>query len=156
MNMTAILRIMVKGFLMSFVVLGLFAVAANAQREETKKFAFKVDKRKIKFTTPAVEVPSGKIVISGTVRGVDVSGGGDGCYTVTVTTYRFTPNGEKIRVSSRSKRICKQERLPELVIDRIPSGRFLIELEIDRPIIGEGRLEGELTMRVQSERINLR
>lgn len=154
--MTAILNMMMKGFLMSLMVFGIFTVAANAQREETKKFAFKIDKRLAKFKTPTVELPAGRVIVGGAVSGIDVSGGGDGCYTITVTTYRFTPSGEKIRVSSRSKRICTEERIPEMVIDRIPRGNYLIELEIDRPIIGTGRLQGELTLRVQPEKINLR
>jgi len=154
--MTAILNMMMKGFLMSLMVLGFLAVDSKAQSGDTKKFAFKIDKRMAKFKTPTVELSAGRITIGGAVSGIEVSGGGDGCYTVTVTMYRFTPSGEKIRVNSRSKRICKQERIPEMVIDRIPRGNYLIELEIDRPIIGAGRLQGELTLRVQPEKINLR
>lgn len=154
--MTAILKTMVKGFLMSFIVLGLLAVTVSAQSGETKKIVYKLDKRKIKFTTPAIELPAGKIVVSGDVRGVEISGGSGGCFTITVTTYRFTPTGEKIAVRSRSKQICKTERLPEVVIDRVPRGKYLVEIEIDRPLIREEVLGGELEIRVQPEKINLR
>lgn len=140
---------MVKGLAMSLMILGILAISANAQKGDTKKFAFKLDKQKIKFATPAFELPAGRIVVSGTVSGIEVSGGGDDCYTVTVTTYRFTPNGQKIAVSSRSKKICREERLPDLVIDRIPEGRFLVEIEINRPLIREQILKGELQVRVQ-------
>ena len=154
--MTAILKIMVKGFLMSLMVFGFLAIGANAQSGGTKKFAYKLDKRKIKFTTPAIDLPAGKIVVSGDVRGVEVSGGSGGCFTITVTTYRFTPNGEKIAVRSRSRQICKTERLPDVVIDRIPRGKYLVEIEIDRPLIREEVLGGELEISVQPERVNLR
>lgn len=154
--MTGILKIMVKGFLMSFIVLGLLAVAANAQSGETKKIVYKLDKKKIKFATPALDLPAGKIVVSGNVRGVEVSGGSGGCFTITVTTYRFTPTGEKIAVQSRSKQICKMERLPDIVIDRVPRGKYLVEIVIDRPLIREETLGGELEIRVQPEKVNLR
>ena len=154
--MTGILKTMVKGFLMSFIVLGLLAVAASAQSGGTKKFAYKFSKKKIKFTTPEIELPAGKIIVSGDVRGVEVSGGSGGCFTVTVTTYRFTPTGEKIAVRSRSRQICKTERLPEVVIDRIPAGKYLVEIVIDRPLIREEALGGELEIRVQPEKVNLR
>ena len=153
--MTAILKIMVKGLAMSLMVLGFLAVAANAQSGGTKKFAYKLNKQKIKFATPAFDLPAGKIVVSGVVKGVEVSGGG-GCFTVTVTTYRFTPNGVKVAVRSRSKQICKTERLPDIVIDRIPQGKFLVEIEINRPLIREQILEGELEVRIQPERAGLR
>lgn len=154
MKMTAILKIMVKGFLMSLGILGLFAVAANAQPGKTKKYIYKIDKSKISFATPTFELPSGKIIVSGEVKEIDVSGGSGGCYTITVGTYRITPNGEKVLVRSRSKRICKIDRLPEIVIEQIPQGKYLVEIEIDRPQIGEGKLGGELVVTIQPERIN--
>ncbi len=154
--MTAILKIMVKGLAMSLMVLGILAISANAQKGDTKKFVYKLDKQKIKFATPAFELPAGRIVVSGDVRGIEVSGGGGGCFTVTVTTYRFTPNGEKIAVRTRSKQICKTERLPEIVIDRLPQGKYLFEIEINRPLIREETLRGELEVRVQPERAGLR
>ena len=150
------LKMMVKGFLMSFMVLGLLTVAASAQSGGTKKFVYKLSKQKIKFTTPQIDFPAGKIVVSGVVRGVEVSGGSGGCFTVTVTTYRFTPNGEKIAVRSRSKQVCKTERLPEIVIDRIPGGKYLVEIVIDRPLIREETLGGELEVSIQPEKVNLR
>jgi len=154
--MTGLLKTMVKGFLMSFMILGLLAVAASAQSGGTKKFVYKFNKQKIKFTTPQIALPAGKIVVSGVARGVEVSGGSGGCFTVTVTTYRFTPNGEKIAVRSRSKQVCKTERLPEIVIDRIPGGKYLVEIVIDRPLIREETLGGELEVSVQPEKVNLR
>jgi hypothetical protein len=154
--MTAILKMMAKGFLAGLMVFGFLAVTANAQPGGTKKFVYKLNKQKIKFTTPAIELPAGKIVVSGDVRGVEVSGGSGGCFTVTVTTYRFTPNGEKIAVRSRSKQICKTERLPDVVIDRIPAGKYLVEIVIDRPLFREESLGGELEIRVQPERAGLR
>jgi hypothetical protein len=153
-KMTAILKMMMKGFLMSLVVFGLLAVTANAQKG-AKKFAYKLDKQKIKFTTPAFELPAGKIVVSGDVKGIDVSGGSGGCFTITVTTYRFTPNGEKVPVRSRSKQICMTDRLPEVVVDRIPRGKYLVEVEIDRPLLRDESLNGELTVRLESERVGL-
>jgi len=154
-KMTAILKIMMKGLAMSLMVFGFLAVAANAQSGGTKKFVYKLDKQKIKFATPVFELPAGKIVVSGDVRGIEVSGGGD-CYTVTVTTYRFTPTGQKIAVRSRSKQICKTERLPDIVIDRIPQGKYLIEIKINRPLIREETIKGELEILVQPERAGLR
>lgn len=154
--MIRILTTMVKGFLLSLMVLGVFAVAANAQSGDTREIAFKIDKRKIKFTTSAFKVPAGKLVIGGEIRDVDVSGGGGGCFTLTVNTYKLAPNGERILVRSRSRQICKTERLPEIVIDRVPQGKYLVELVIDRPLIGEETLEGKLTVAVESEKINLR
>ncbi len=153
MKMTAILKIMVKGILMSLAVLGLFAAAANAQSGKTKKYAYKINKQKPSFATPAFELPAGRIIVRGEVREIEVSGGNGGCFTITVGTYRVTPNGAKVLVRSRSKRVCLTDRLPELVIDRIPQGKYLVEIEIDRPLTGEGRLEGELTIAVQPERI---
>jgi hypothetical protein len=151
MKMRAILKVL----LTCLVVSGLFVIAANAQ-PSIKKFAYKIDKRKISFVTPTLDFPAGKIVIGGEVKGVEVSGGSGGCFTVTVTTYRMTPNGEKIPVRSRSKTICKVDRLPEIVVDLIPKGKYLVEVEIDRPLINEGRFEGELTVAIQPEKINLR
>lgn len=156
MKMTAILKIMVKGFLMSLVVLGLFAVAANAQSGKTKQYSYKIDKKKISFVTPTFELPAGKVIVRGEVKEVDVSGGSGGCYTITVGTYRITPNGQKVLVRSRSKQVCLTDRLPEVVIDRIPQGRYVVEIEIDRPQIGERKFEGELTLSFQPERINLK
>ena len=155
MKMTAILKIMVKGFLMSLAVLGLFAAGANAQSGKTKKYAYKIDKKKLSFVTPVFELPAGKIIVRGEVKEVDVSGGNGGCYTITVRTYRITPNGEKVLVRSRSKQLCMTDRLPEIVIDRIPRGKYLVEIVIDRPQISEGKLGGELTVTVQPERLNL-
>jgi len=154
--MTAILKMMVKGLAFGLMVFAFLAIEASAQSGDTKKFAFKLDKQKIKFTTPAFDLRAGRIVVSGAVSGIEVSGGGDGCYTVTVTTYRYTPNGVKVAVSSRSKKICKQERLPDLVIDRLPEGRFLVEIVIDRPLIREEALKGNLEVRFQAERNGLR
>ncbi|MBX7171809.1 MAG: hypothetical protein K1X72_12685 [Pyrinomonadaceae bacterium] len=150
----AILNVLIKSLLINLVAFGLLVVIANAQ--PSKKFTYKIDKRKISFVTPAVDLPAGKIVVSGEVKGVDVSGGNNGCYTLTVTTYRLTPNGEKIPVRSRSKTVCKVDRLPEIVIDRIPNGKYLVEVLIDRPLIGDGKFEGELNIAVQPEKINLR
>jgi hypothetical protein len=155
MKITAILKNTIKVLLSSLVVFGVLAVVANAQ-PQTKKFVYKIDKRKISFVTPVFEVPAGKIVIGGEVKGVEVSGGGGGCYTLTVTTYRLTPSGEKVPVRSRSKKVCLVDRLPEIVIDLIPKGKYLVEIEIDRPLIDKGRFEGELTVAIQPERINQR
>ena len=154
--MTAILKIMVKSLAMSLMVFGLFAVAANAQKGDTRKFAYKLNKSKIKFATPVLDLSAGRIVVSGVVKGVDVSGGGGGCFTVTVTTYRLTPDGKKIAVRSRSRQICKTERLPDVVIDRVPKGKYLIELVINRPLIREENLTGELEIQIQPERNGLR
>ncbi len=156
MKMTAILKIMVKGFLVSLAALGLFAVGANAQSGKTKKYAYKIDKKKISFVTPAFELSAGRVIVSGVVKEVDVSGGGGGCYTITVGTYRITPNGQKVLVRSRSKQVCLTDKIPEIVIDRIPRGKYLVEIVIDRPQVGERTLEGELTVTVQPERINLK
>ncbi len=156
MKLTVILKTMMKGLLISLIAFGLMAFAANTQSGKTKKFAYKIDKRKMSFVTPTLDLPAGKIIVSGVVKGVEVSGGNDGCYTFTVTTYRLTPSGEKIPVRSRSKRVCLVDRLPELVIDRIPKGKYLVEVAIDRPLIGEGKFEGELTVTTQPEKINLK
>lgn len=156
MKLTASLKTMVKGLLISLVAFGLMAFASEAQSGKTKKFAYKIDKRKMSFVTPTLDLPAGKIIVSGVVKGVDVSGGNGGCYTFTVTTYRLTPTGEKIPVRSRSKRVCLFDRLPELVIDRIPRGKYLVEVAIDRPLIGEGKFEGEVIITTQPERINLK
>lgn len=75
---------------------------------------------------------------------------------MTVTTYRLTPNGEKIAVLSKSKKLCLVERLPDIIIDRIPRGKYLVEIVIDGPQIGEGKFEGELEIEIQPERINLK
>lgn len=153
--MKAILNMMVKGFLMSLMALGIFAVAAYAQPRNTKKFVYKLDERMIRFATPAFDFAGGKIVVNGEVRDFDVSRGSGGCFTMTVNTYKIALNGERILVRSRSKQICKTERLPEVVIDRVPRGKYLVEIEIDRPLINEERLGGELTVAIESERINL-
>lgn len=153
--MTAILKIMVKGLAMSLMVFGLFAVAANAQKGDSKKFIYKLNKSKIKFATPVVDLSAGRIVVGGVVKGVEVSGGG-GCFTITVTTYRFTPDGKKVAVRSRSRQMCKTERLPDVVIDRMPQGKYLVEIEINRPLIREENLSGELEIRVEPERNSLR
>ena len=155
MRMTAILTNGIKFLLTGLIVFGVFAVAAKAQ-PQTKKIAFKINKSKIAFKSPTLDLPAGKIVVSGVVKGVEVSGGKDGCYTLTVTTYRLTPNGEKIAVRSRSRKVCKFDRLPDVIIDFVPRGKYIIELEIDRPLIREEKLEGDLIVTVQPERINPR
>lgn len=147
---------MVKGLVMSLMVFGLFAVAANAQKGDTKKFAYKLNKSKIKFATPVLDLSAGKIVVGGVVKGVEVSGGGGGCFTISVTTYRFTPDGKKVAVRTRSRQICKTERLPDVVIDRMPQGKYLVEIEINRPLIREENLTGDLEIRVEPERSGLR
>ncbi len=154
--MTAILKNGIKVLLTGLVVFGVFAAAASAQPKETKKIAFKIDKSKIAFRTGTLDLPAGKIIVSGVVKGVEVSGGKGGCYTLTVTTYRLTPSGEKVPVRSRSKKVCLLDRLPELVIDLIPKGRYVVEVEIDRPLIDRKKLQGELVVTIQPERINLR
>ncbi|HRH46346.1 MAG TPA: hypothetical protein PKY82_32170 [Pyrinomonadaceae bacterium] len=151
----AILNTAIKSLLVSLIAFGLLVIVANAQPNK-KKFAYKINKSKISFVTPALDLPAGKIVVSGEIKGADVSGGGGGCYTLTVTTYRLTPNGEKIPVRSRSKKVCLIDRLPELIIDQIPRGKYLVEIVIDRPLLGEGKLEGELEVAIQPERINLK
>ncbi len=151
----AILRTTIKSLLVSLVAFGLLVIVANAQPSK-KKFAYKINKSKISFVTPTFDLPAGKFVVSGEVKGVDVSGGNGGCYTLTVTTYRLTPNGEKVPVRSRSKKVCLIDRLPELIIDQIPRGKYLVEIVIDRPQIGEGKLEGELEVAIQPEHINLK
>lgn len=151
----AILKTTIKSLLVSLVAFGLLAVVANAQPSK-KKFAYKIDKKKISFVTPTLDLSAGKLVVSGVAKGVEVSGGGGGCFTVTVTTYRLTPNGEKIAVLSKSKKLCLVERLPDIIIDRIPRGKYLVEIVIDGPQIGEGKFEGELEIEIQPERINLK
>jgi len=142
--------------MMSLMVFGLFAVAANAQKGDTKKFIYKLNKSKIKFATPVLDLSAGRIVVSGVVKGVEVSGGDGGCFTITVTTYRLTPDGKKVPVLSRSRQICKTERLPDVVIDRVPKGKYLVELVINRPPIREENISGELEIQIQPERINRR
>lgn len=151
----AILKSLVKGFLVTLVAFGLFAVVANAQPSK-KKFTYKIDKKKVSFVTPTIDLPNGKLVVSGVAKGVEVSGGGGGCFNVTVTTYRLTPDGKKVAVLTKSKKLCLAERLPDIIIDRIPKGKYLVEIAIDRPEIGEGKLEGDLEIEVQPERIGLR
>lgn len=154
--MTAILKTMMKGLAMSLMILGILAVSANAQKGDSRKFNYRLNKSKIKFATPVLDLSAGKIVVSGVVKDVDVSGGSGGCFTITVTTYRLTPNGEKVPVRSRSRQICKTERLPDVVIDRVPRGKYLVELVIDRPLIREENLSGEIEIRVEPERGGLR
>lgn len=154
--MTAILKTMVKGLVMSLMVLGVLAISANAQKGDTKRFAYRLNKSKIKFATPVLDLSAGKIVVGGVVKGVEVSGGGGGCFTITVTTYRFTPDGKKVAVRTRSRQMCKTERLPDVVIDRMPQGKYLVEIEINRPLIREENLTGELEIRVEPERSRLR
>jgi hypothetical protein len=142
----------IKGICLSFLVFGLFS-AAYAQ--PTKKFYAKFDKTKKLFKSPTLELPAGKIVVSGEVRGVEVSGGSDGCYTLTVSTYRLTPTGEKILVRSRSKRVCVDiTKLPELVVDRIPPGKYVVEVGIDLPRgFDKERFEAEIQVTYPSELI---
>ena len=154
--MTAILKTMVKGLVMSLMILGVLAVSANAQKNDSRKFAYKLNKSKIKFATPVLDLSAGRIVVSGEVKGVEVSGGSGGCFTITVTTYRFTPDGKKIAVRSRSRRLCKTERLPDVVIERVPRGKYLVEIVIDRPLIREENIIGEIEVRVERERAGLR
>lgn len=142
--------------MMSLMVSGLFAVAANAQKGDSRKFAYRLNKSKIKFATPVLDLSAGRIVVGGVVKGVEVSGGGGGCFTISVTTYRFTPDGKKIAVRSRSRQICKTERLPDVVIDRMPQGKYLVEIEINRPLIREENLTGELDIRVEPQKSGLR
>ncbi len=154
--MTGILKTLVKGLVMSLMILGVLAMSANAQKGDSKKFAYKLNKSKIKFATPVLDLSAGRIVVSGVVKGVEVSGGGGGCFTITVTTYRFTPDGKKIAVRTRSRQLCKTERLPDVVIDRMPEGKYLVEIVINRPLIREESLSGELEIRVEPERSGLR
>lgn len=141
-----------KSFGLAVLMCGLFAAAAYAQ--PAQKFTAKFDKVRKVFKTPTLDLRGGKLVVSGEVRGIDVSGGGDGCYTVTVSTYRIAPNGEKILVRTRSKQICVDiTRLPELV-ERIPNGRYLVEVLIDRPRdFGEGKFAAEINVAVSPEAV---
>lgn len=156
MNMKAILKTMVKGFVMSLMILGVLAISANAQKNDQRKFNYRLSKQKIKFATPVLDLSAGRIVVSGTVKGVEVSGGSGGCFTITLTTYRFTPTGEKIPVRSRSRRLCKIERLPDIVVERVPRGKYLVEIAINRPLIREENIVGEIEVRVEPERAGLR
>ena len=146
------LRVMLKGICLGLLAIGLFTVSFG---QPTKKFRAKFDKSKKLFKSPTFDFSGGKLVVSGVVKGVDVSGGSDGCYTLTVSTYRFAPNGEKILVTSRSKQVCTDiTKLPDLVIDRIPRGKYLVEVEIDRPRdFGEGKFEAEINVIYPSEAI---
>jgi hypothetical protein len=149
------IKAFMKTVLVSLVAFGLLAVVANAQPELKKKYTYKIDKRKVSFVTPTLDLSPGKIKLTGVVKGVDVSGGAGGCYTVTVTTYRLTPNGVRVAVSSKSKRICGLDRLPELVVDRIPRGKYAFEVVIDRPLVNREKIEGELQIEILPERNNL-
>lgn len=146
------LRAMIKVICLGLLVIGLFTVSFA---QPTKKFSAKFDKNKKLFKSPTIDLKGGKLVVSGIVKGVDVSGGNDGCYTLTVSTYRIAPNGEKILVRSRSKQVCVDiTKLPEIVIDRIPEGKYLVEIEIDRPIdFGRGKFEAEINVINPSEAI---
>jgi 2-keto-4-pentenoate hydratase/2-oxohepta-3-ene-1,7-dioic acid hydratase in catechol pathway len=154
MKMTAILKSGIKVLLTSLVVFGVFAVVANAQPNQTRKIAFKVDKKKFAFQSSKMDLPAGKLIVGGTVQGVEVSGGKGGCYDITVTVYRLTPNGTKIPIRSRTKKVCLFERLPDLIVDFVPRGQYLIEVGVDRPLINEEKFAGDLTVTVQPERIN--
>jgi len=114
----------------------------------SKTYYAKLDKYKKVFKTPAFDFSGGKLVVSGIVKGVEVSGGNDGCYTLTVSTYSFAPNGEKILRGSRSKRVCVDiTKLPELAVDGLPRGRYIVEVEIDRQReFGEARFEAEINV----------
>jgi hypothetical protein len=143
---------MVKAISLCLLVIGLFTVSFG---QPTKKFYAKFDKHKKLFKSPTLDLPGGKIVVSGEVKGVEVSGGNDGCYTITVSTYRLAPNGEKILVRSKSKQICVDiTKLPDLVIDRIPPGKYIVEVAIDRPRgFAEGKFEAEIILTYPSETI---
>jgi hypothetical protein len=143
-------RIMLKGICLGLLVIGMFTVSFG---QPTKKFYAKFDKNRKLFKSPTLDLPGGKIVVSGEVKGIDVSGGNDGCYTLTVSTYRLAPNGEKILVRSRSKRVCVDiTNLPDLVIDRIPRGTYIVEVGIDLPRdFGEGKFEAEINVTYPSE-----
>jgi hypothetical protein len=145
------LRAMIKVFGLSLFVFGLFSVSYG---QPPQKFYAKFDKTKKLFRTPAVNFPGGKLVVSGVVKGVDVSGGSDGCYTLTVSTYRIAPNGEKILVQTRSKQVCVDiTKLPELVVDRLPLGKYIVEVGIDRPRgFDKERFEAEINVINPSER----
>lgn len=146
------LHAMLKGICLGLLVIGLFTVSFG---QPTKKFVAKFDKNRKLFKSPVFESSGGKIAVSGIVKGVDVSGGNGGCYTFTVTTYRLAPNGEKIPVRSLSKRVCVDiTKLPDLVIDRIPRGKYLVEIVVDRPIdFGEAKFEAEINVAYPQESI---
>jgi hypothetical protein len=145
-------QLIMKGLWMSLLLCGLFSVA---DAQPTKKYQAKFDKFKKLFQSPTLDVPGGKIVVSGEVRGVEVSGGGDGCYTLTVSTYRLAPTGEKILVRTRSRRICVDiTKLPEIVVERVPRGKYIIEVAIDRPRgFDEKILEAEINVTYPAETI---
>ncbi|GEM_PF-3229889 len=139
------LRGMLKIICTGVLIMGLLTSSFGLPK---KTYYAKLDKNKRIFKTPTVDFAGGKIVVSGIVKGVEVSGGSDGCYTFTVTTYRFAPNGEKIPVRSISKPVCVDiTKLPEVVIDRVPRGKYLIEIEVDRPRdFGEAKFEAEINV----------
>lgn len=141
-----------KVFGLSLLVFGLFTVS-NAQ--PTKKFTAKFDKTRKLFKTPVLDLPGGKLVVGGIVRGVEVSGGGDGCFNFTVSTYRIAPNGERILVNTRSRRVCVDiTRLPELVIDRLPAGKYIIEVGVDLPRdFGDRKFEADISVTYPPEAV---
>lgn len=145
---------LMKIFGFSLLVFGLFTVS---YAQPTKKFTAKFDKTRKLFRTPALDFPGGKLVVSGIVKGVEVSGGGDGCFNFTVSTYRIAPNGEKILVSTRSRRVCVDiTRLPELVIDRLPAGKYIVEVGVDLPRdFGGKKFEADINVTYPPEAIRV-
>lgn len=125
-----------------------FVFFSVSHAQPTQKYYAKFDKTRKLFKSPTVSLPGGKLAVSGVVKGVEVSGGGDGCYTLTVSTYRIAPNGEKILVQTRSKQVCADiTKLPELVVDRLPVGKYIIEVGVDRSRgFGEERFEAEINV----------
>jgi hypothetical protein len=143
-------QILMKVFGLSLLVFGLFTIS---YAQPTKKFTAKFDKTKKLFRTPTLDLPGGRLVVSGVVRGVEVSGGGDGCFNFTVSTYRIASNGERILVNSRSRKVCVDiTRLPELVIDRLPAGKYIIEVGVDLPRdFGDKKFEADINVTYPAE-----
>jgi hypothetical protein len=131
MKIKAILKTVTQGILLSLFVFGVFS-AVQAQPTIKKTYSYRFDKIKNLLKTSTINTNSGQIVVNGEVRQVGVSGGNDGCYTLTVSVYRLAPNGEKILVRTQSKQACAKIDKPHFVFEDVPGGKVIVEIGLDK------------------------
>lgn len=133
-----------QGILAGLMILGV-CLAAKAQ-PINKKYSKTLSKLENALKTSQIDFRGGKLVVSGEVRQVDVSGGNDGCYTMTVNVYKIAPNGEKILVRTRSKKVCAVIDLPKFVFEDIPLSKVIVEIGIDKPDWREEKFKVDLNV----------
>lgn len=152
MKRKSIFTVLIQGSLISLLVLGI-CLATNAQ-PINKKYSKVLSKLENVLKSSQINFNGGKLIVGGEVRQVDVSGGKDGCYTMTVKVYKIAPNGERILARTRSKKVCALIDTPRLVFEDIPRSKIVVEVEIDKPRWADEKFRAEINVTYPAETLN--